>query len=123
MVIQQKLTYEGDKGNAELETVFDSGAAISIVKADKVKHLGTFVKTPHPLIVKLGDGTSVLTFNETVHLEFNLNGLRLWDDFFVSNDLSDEVIFGAPTLQKWHIKLDFEHGNVVTDPKVARMRL
>ena len=33
--------------------------------------------------------------------------------------LSEDGIIGADTLQKWRIKLDFEHDAVIVDPKVA----
>jgi len=123
MVIEQKLHYEGDKGTGELQTIFDGGAAISIIRTDKVRDLATILNMPRPLEIKLGDGVSTIIFDKVAHLEFYLNGLRLSDEFYVSDNLSDEVIFGAPTLQKWHIKLDYAHGEIITDPKVARMRL
>jgi hypothetical protein len=34
--------------------------------------------------------------------------------------LSEEVIIGVNTLQKWRIKLDFEHDAVIVDPKVGK---
>jgi hypothetical protein len=37
--------------------------------------------------------------------------------------LSEEIIIGAATMQKWRIKLDFEHDTVWVDPKVAKMQL
>jgi hypothetical protein len=40
------------------------------------------------------------------------------DEFFVVPNLSEEVIIGAATLQKWRIKLDFEHEVVVLNPKM-----
>ena len=123
MIIEETILFKGDKGNDDLKVLFDSGAAISIVRRDKIKKLATFFKLPDPLVITLGDGVSKITFNQGIHLDFYLNGLRLWDEFYVADTLSDEVIFGVPTLQKWHIKLDFKHGKVITDPKVARMRL
>jgi hypothetical protein len=38
-------------------------------------------------------------------------------------DLSEECIIGVNTMQKWRIKLDFEHDSVIIDPKVAKIML
>jgi hypothetical protein len=35
-------------------------------------------------------------------------------------NISEDVILGVNTLQKWRIKLDFEHDTVIIDPKVAK---
>ncbi len=34
--------------------------------------------------------------------------------------LSEDAILGVNTLQKWRIKLDFEHDTIIVDPKVAK---
>ena len=55
-----------------------------------------------------------------VTLDFYINDVRLSDEFMVVPALSEEAIIGAATMQKWRIKLDFEHDTVVVDPKVAK---
>jgi hypothetical protein len=45
------------------------------------------------------------------------------DEFLVVPGLSEEAVIGAATMQKWRIKLDFEHDTVHVDPKVAKMQL
>lgn len=47
----------------------------------------------------------------------------LSDEFLVVPNLSEEAIIGAATLQKWKIKLDFEHDQVIVDPRVGRLQL
>jgi len=37
--------------------------------------------------------------------------------------LSEDVILGAAAMQKWRIKVDFEHDSVFVDPKVAKLQL
>jgi hypothetical protein len=53
-----------------------------------------------------------------VTLEFYINDVLMSDEFFVVPNLSEEVIIGAATLQKYRIKLDFEHEVVVLNPKM-----
>jgi hypothetical protein len=56
-------------------------------------------------------------------LDFYVNGLRMTDEFMVVPNLSESVIIGATTLQKWKIKLDFEHDTIIIDPRVAKLKL
>lgn len=56
-------------------------------------------------------------------LDFYINDVLLSDEFLVVPGLSEEAIIGAATLQKWRIKLDFEHDKVFVDPKVAKLQL
>jgi len=44
-------------------------------------------------------------------------------EFLVVPNLSEDAIIGVATMQKWRMKLDFEHDRVVVDPRLARMRL
>jgi hypothetical protein len=37
--------------------------------------------------------------------------------------LSEQAIIGATTMQKWKIKLDFEHDQVTVDPRAAKLKL
>jgi len=123
MVIERKLLFAGSTGRANLQTVFDGGAAISLIRRDFAEKLGGIVNLPEPLEIRMADGTTKILLNERIGLDFYLNNLRLADEFYVIEELGDEVIMGAPTLQKWHIQLHYEDGSIVTDPKVARMRV
>ncbi len=53
-------------------------------------------------------------------LDFYYQDICLSDEFMVISGLSEEVIIGVDILQKWRIKLDFEHDTVIKDPKVAK---
>jgi len=56
-----------------------------------------------------------------VTLDFYVNDILLSDEFLVVPNLSEEVIIGAATLQKWRIKLDFEHDQVMVDARPAKL--
>jgi hypothetical protein len=58
-----------------------------------------------------------------VSLDFYKDDIRLSDEFLVVPNLSEDVVIGATTMQKWRIKLDFEHDTVIIDPKVAKLIL
>ncbi len=52
-----------------------------------------------------------------------LKNFRFSDEFMLIPDLSEEVIIGAATLQKWRLKLDFESDDILIDPRVTKLRL
>jgi hypothetical protein len=65
-------------------------------------------------------------FIEITHritLDFYIDDVLLSDEFLLVPGLSEEAIIGAATMQKWRIKLDFEHDRAIVDPKVAKMQL
>ena len=64
-----------------------------------------------------------IEIKERVTLDFYINDVLLSDEFLVVPGLSEEAIIGAATLKKWRIKLDFEHDQVIVDPKVAKLQL
>jgi len=123
MILSKQLHYEGSRGTGELETLFDSGATYSLVRADKVAALGQPERLPRPLSAETASAGQFLLIESVIRLEFYLNDLRLTDEFLVVPSLSEEAIIGAVTMQKWKIKLDFEHDAIVTDPRVAKVIL
>lgn len=59
----------------------------------------------------------------TTRLDFYHEDVRLSDELLVVPGLSEEVIIGAATMQKWKLKLDFENDRVIVDPRVAKLIL
>lgn len=122
-LIIQKLRVAGDKGERRLQVLFDTGASASFVRRDVVDRIATTVKLPSPESYTLGDGVGRLRVNKTVVLHVYIDGVRISDNFIVAPRLSDEVIIGANTLQKWRIKLDLENERVIIDKRMARLLL
>ena len=122
-LIIKKLRVAGDKGERRLQVLFDTGASVSFVRRDVVEKMATVVKLPFPETYTLGDGVGRLRVNETVVLHVFINGVRTSDNFIVAPRLSDEVIIGATTLQKWRIKLDLENEKVIVDKRMSRLLL
>src|ERR1700760_4672438 len=122
-IIKHPLLFVGSKGEKTLYTLFDSGANLSCIHPDYIKDL----ETPIPL----GRIRKLMTANEghyievkyVIRLDFYIDDVLLSDEFLVVPNLSEEAIIGAATLQKWRIKLDFEHDQVIVDPKVAKLQL
>ena len=123
MILCKTLHFEGSKATAELSTLFDSGATYSCIRQDRAEALGRLDQLPRPLNAETASAGTFLRIEHRVALDFYLNGLRLTDEFLVVPGLAEEAILGATTMQKWKIKLDFEHEEVITDPRAARVIL
>jgi len=64
-----------------------------------------------------------MEITQRVTIDFYKDDIRLSDEFLVVPNLSEDVVIGATTMQKWRIKLDFEHDEIIIDPKVAKLIL
>lgn len=73
-------------------------------------------------IITASNGHNI-EITDRVTLDFYTDDVLLSDEFLVVPERSEEAIIGAATLQKWRIRPDFEHDQVLVDPKVAKLQL
>ena len=124
MILERKLMYEGSEDIKELNSLFDSGASYSCINPRHLENnFATIIKLRRPYQVETAQEKTYMEITHLVHLDFELDNIRMSDDFLVVPNLSEDVIIGAYTMQKWKIKLDFENDEIITNPKVARLRL
>jgi len=123
MILERELEFRGSRGSAKLNTLFDSGSTYSCVSPEKAEALEQSLPLSEPIDVETASKGSFLRINSATRLDFYLNGLRLTDEFMIVPGLSEDAIIGATTLQKWKIKLDFEHDQIITDPRAAKLKL
>jgi hypothetical protein len=122
-IIKNPLLLVGSKGEKYLYTLYDSGANLSCINPDYAEELGV---TEHLGRTRKIGNASIGHFVEITHritLDFYIDDILLSDEFLLVPGLSEEAIIGAATMQKWRIKLDFEHDRAIVDPKVAKMQL
>ncbi len=122
-IIKRPVLYVGCKGEQHLYSLFDSGAELSCIHPEFVERLGIPVPLPRRTRVATASEGSYVEISEVIRLEFYVNDILLSDEFMVVPGLTEEVILGAATLQKWRIKLDFEHDTVHVSPRAAEMKL
>ena len=122
-VIKVPLLYVGSKGERRLYTLFDSGANLSCISPEFVSELDIPVSLGRERKIATASEAHFIVIKERITLDFYIEDVLLSDEFLVVPGLSEEAIIGAATLQKWRIKLDFEHDTVHVDPKVAKMQL
>lgn len=122
-IIKNPLLFIGSQGEKTLYALFDSGANLSCINPNVLDGLEKPIKLGRTRRVATASEGHYIEIKEWVLLEFYLNDVLLSDEFLVVPGLSEEVIIGAATMQKWRIKLDFEEDKVIVDPKVAKMQL
>ena len=117
------LNFIGSKGEKNLYTLFDSGANLSCINPDNVEGLETPTALGRVRRVYTASEGHYIEVKEAIRIDFYLHDVLLSDEFLLVPGLSEEAIIGAATMQKWRIKLNFEHDTVEVDPKVAKMQL
>ena len=122
-VIKLPLLYVGTKGEKHLYTLFDSGANLSCIHPDYVDAIENKINLGRTRKVATAAEGHYIEITHRVVVDFYLHDVLLSDEFLVVPGLSEEAIIGAATMQKWRIKLNFEHDTVEVDPKVAKMQL
>lgn len=122
-VLKFPVEFEGDKGEGRFETLFDSGANLSCIHPDVAEMIATLNKLHKPKRLLTASEGHFIEVHSRVTVDFYLDEIQLSDEFLVVPGLSDEVIIGAATLQKWRIKLNFDTDKVEVDPKVAKLQL
>ncbi|MFI5187695.1 MAG: retropepsin-like aspartic protease [Chitinophagales bacterium] len=123
MVLRIPLLLEGSKSSKNLYALFDSGATYSCINENREKELENFTILHTPTRLATAREHVYMEITQRVTLDFYKEDIRLSDEFLVVPNLSEEVVIGATTMQKWRIKLDFEHDSIIIDPKVAKLIL
>jgi len=118
-LIAKRIKLVGSRGEHETEGLFDSGASYSFIRAER---LATLEPLPQPMSFGVAQRRAKLAVRERVVLDFWIDGYRFSDEFLVVDNLVDEFIIGAATMQKWRLKLDTEKEDIIVDPSVTRLR-
>jgi hypothetical protein len=122
-IIKHPLLYVGTLGEKRLYTLFDSGANLSCIHPDYLQDLEVPVHLGRIRRIGTASDAHYIEIEYRVTLDFYINDVQLSDEFLVVPGLTEEAIIGAATMQKWRIKLDFEHDQLIVNPKVSRMQV
>jgi predicted aspartyl protease len=122
-VIITRIRLVGSKGEKKVHALFDSGASFSFINGNLAKQLGIIDSLPKPKVFETAEDDRKITVKEAVRLDFHIDGIELSDEFLIAEKLSEDVIIGASTMQKWRLKLDFEEDRVIVDQRVTRLML
>lgn len=120
MIIKIPVRYEGENGEKTLYTLFDSVSTFSCIHPNFIDDIGDAQKLFRPLEVATANEGTYMKIEQRLMADFYINEIRMSDEFMIVPNLSEDAIIGATTMQKWRIKLDFEHDTVIIDPKIAK---
>ena len=115
--------FAGSQGEKYLYTLYDSEANLSCIHPIALENLEVPVALGRARMIGTAAEGHYIEVNQRVSLDFYMDDVLLSDEFLVIPGLSEEAIIGAATMQKWRIKLDFEHDVAIVDPKVTKMQL
>jgi hypothetical protein len=122
-VIKLPLLFRGAKTEKSLQALFNSVVNLSYINPFFATELAIVnILDKEHFIPTLTKG-HFIKITKSVRFKFYLHDMLLSHEFLVVPGLSKEAIIGAATMQKWRIKLNFEHDRVEVDPKVAKMQL
>ena len=121
-LIIKQLILEGDKGKKDIAALFDSGASASFIRRDVAKNLATIVRFPKSWRFVQGDGKNEIIIQESIMVHLTINDVTVFQQILVANELSEELIIGADTMQHWKIRLDPENEDVIIDKKVTELK-
>lgn len=122
-LLVKRLKVEGDRGETELEALFDTGATYSFIHKEVAERVASVLPLPRPKLFELAEKGKTLEARERIIIDIIVNGITISDEVVVIEDLSEELILGASTMQKWRIKLDLENERVIIDPRAVRLKL
>src|SRR5688500_18317076 len=121
MIIKTPLLFIGSKKEEKYWALFDTGSTYSCIREDLAEKIGLLDKLPNSMYFSTASFNEFLKVDNGMRLNFEINDVPLSDEFMVVPHLSEEVIIGVTTMQKWRIKLDFEKDTVYVDPRVAKL--
>jgi predicted aspartyl protease len=87
-ILVKQVTLRGDKGQVELDGMFDTGATYSVIRKDIAEQIATVIPLDEPIALRTAEQGRQLTVTHRVVLTIWLNGYRLSDEFLVLEELS-----------------------------------
>ena len=104
-------------------TLFDSGANLSCINPEFIDGIAEPQSLGRTRRLLTASENHYIEISERIILDFYIDDVLLSDEFLIVPGLSEEVVIGAATMQKWRIKLDFDKDEVIVDPRVAKLQL
>ena len=107
----------GNRASDVVRVLYDSGASKSFIRTDIAKVLGDTGPAVETLTFMMADGQVGFTADSIMNLVVDADGTRLTHNFYVVDDLAEELVIGADIMQQWKIILDLENEAVSIDPR------
>jgi hypothetical protein len=122
-LIRIPVLFETITGNKSLITLFDTETNFSCINNEVAQHFGEAIPLQSTRRIITTSSHRHKDISEIMILDFTINDVRFFDSFFLVEGLSEEIVIGASTIQRWKIKFDSYNNMVIVDPKAAILRL
>ena len=116
-LITKECTVTGNRNYATVRVLYDTGAGASFVRRDIAERLGDIVGTVRPLRFTMADGREAFTVDQMINLDVMVGEIPLIYNYYVVDELAEELIIGADMMQRWKISLDLDNESVTIDPR------
>lgn len=100
------LHCRGDKGEADLITLFDSGSIQSFCSRRVAESLATVVPLPYKLSFRVGNG-NIMDVGDGCILAFQIEDKMIVDFFVIREAGAHDLIIGSRALHRLNMQLDF----------------
>jgi hypothetical protein len=94
-----------DEKSATVKAMFDPGSFYSILREDKVPAGAAMIKRVHPRNFRTAAKGSSFSATGELPVVLTIGSREVDDVVLVSADLSQEMLVGAGTMQKWDISI------------------
>jgi len=103
-VVEIRITTPDEKSTT-VKAVFDTGSFYSILRADKVPPGAPVIQRLHPRFFRTAAREGSLRATGELPVVLTIGDREVDDVVMVSPELSQELIVGAGTMQKWDISI------------------
>lgn len=121
--LKSAVLYIGTKGEKTLSTLFDDESRYSYISPVIANEICRPQLLGRKRKVEVHNPKKSIEITHAVVLGFYIDGILLSDEFFVSPELNESILVGAPTIRKWRLKRNLETGRVEVNPDVAKFKL
>lgn len=124
-LIEKPVLLKGSLDEVRVQALFDSGASYSCINGFLARRIAYLEQLPEPMIFETAETGFEIEAEYAVRVDFYFDDTerRFTDEVMVIEDLSEGLIIGVATMQKWNIRLDFEAEEVQYDRKPHRLRI
>jgi hypothetical protein len=116
-VLQIEITTAEEKSGS-VKAVFDTGSFYTILREDKVPPEATVLRRKQPHVFRTAARGHQFAAEAELPLVLRIGDRAIHDVALVSSDLSQEMLVGAGTMQKWDISIISRNGH--TEVSVGR---
>ena len=120
-LIYKQLRMQGNLGEREVNTLFDTGSSRCLIRRDIAQEVATLSESPRRLRFQTASG--ILETQEAITSTVWVEGHPLLWIFIVAPELPEELILGADFFQVWKIRLDPEREEITIDPSALELKL